>query len=208
MGKEETGKLVSIIGPMFSGKSSLLIAYVEREAIAGRRAVLFKPVIDTRYSAKEVAAHNGRRLEAIPVPTNKEGVKRIISAAKHADTIGIDEVEFWPIDSGIVEALEMLANKGKHIYAAGLNRDYRGIPFESVEKLLPRSDKIESLSAVCMKCGSENATFTQRIVNGKPVTHGKEEERILVGGKELYEPRCRKCFVFPNGERQKRRKSS
>ena len=59
-------------------------------------------------------------------------------------------------------------------------------------EIIARADQVYSLTAVCAKCG-EDATFTQRVMNGKEVFG----EQIKIGGVESYEPRCRKCFVYP-----------
>jgi len=189
-----SGQLVVICGPMFSGKTSRLLELLEREMIAGRRIELFKPEIDARYSSSEVVTHKGLKLPARVVPITGAGVKRIVATSRKVDVVGVDEAQFWPPAVELPKALEMLAFSGKRVYVSVLNRDHAGEPFGNAMELLARADVIHSLTAVCVKCGGE-AYFTQRTSEGREVFG----PQVVVGGKELYEPRCRKCYVRPAG---------
>jgi thymidine kinase len=182
-----------IIGPMFSGKTSELIRLVEREIYARRKAAIFKPSFDTRYSAKQVASHNGLRYGAYSIAATKVGVSRIasVAASKKLDVIGVDEVNFFP--EAIVDVLDAQASRRK-VIACGLNLNFKAEPFLSTMELAARADRVRYLSAVCVRCGGE-ATRTQRLVNGKPAP--RSSPVIIVGGKELYEPRCRDCYEPP-----------
>lgn len=194
MHKQGKGKFVVISGPMFSGKTSRLIELLEREMIAGRKIELFKPEIDKRYTLAEVVTHKGTRLPAKVLSLDKNGLDTLFQYGKDCDAIGVDEAQFWPADSELPKVLDKLAFMGKMVYASVLNRDHAGLPFGIAMELMARADYIQSLSAVCSKCGSDDAYFTQRVVEGKEVFG----ERVKVGGKELYEPRCRNCFVRPS----------
>jgi thymidine kinase len=191
-----SGQLVVIAGPMFSGKTSRLLELLERELIAGRRIELFKPQIDSRYSASEVVTHKGLKLPARVVPITKEGVSSIVSTSRRVDVVGVDEAQFWPPEVELPRVLERISYTGRRVYASVLNRDHTGEPFGNAMELLARADVIHSLSAVCVKCGGE-AYFTQRTSEGKEIFGAQ----VVVGGKELYEPRCRKCYVRPKGAR-------
>jgi thymidine kinase len=179
-----------IIGPMFSGKTSELIRLVEREIYAKRRGAIFKASFDRRYSAKEVATHNGLRYAAYSIAATKEGIKKIpgLVQKEGLDVIGVDEVNFFPVE--IVKLLDGLAYT-KRVIACGLNMNFKAEPFSSTMELAARADRVRYLSAVCMKCGQE-ATRTQRLIGGKPAP--KNSPVIVVGGKEMYEPRCRDCY--------------
>jgi len=190
-----TGKLIVITGPMFSGKTSRLIEFLEREMLAGRNTLLFKPEIDKRYDNNFVTTHKGIKLPAIVLNNDNEGAKKIYELSKNVDVIGIDEAQFWDHNSILPEISDKIASENKIVYIAALNKNHLGIPFKTSMEILSRADQIYSLTAVCAKCG-EDATFTQRILNGKE-TFG---ETIKIGGKESYEPRCRNCFVFPDEE--------
>jgi thymidine kinase len=187
------GKMVIIMGPMFSGKTSRLIEYLEREMIAGRNISLFKPRIDSRYSESEVVTHKGIRLPAVVLDTSQDGVRILRESVMNSQAVGVDEAQFWPLQTELPRVLEEIAFMGKTVYVSVLNRDHKGEPFGGAMELLARADLVESLSAVCAKCG-DDAYFTQRVLAGKEVFG----EQVKVGGKELYEPRCRSCFVRPS----------
>ncbi len=178
---------------MFSGKTSELIRLVEREVYAKRKGAIFKIAFDKRYSAREVVTHNGLRYDAYMVASSDEGLRKIeeITNSDGLDAIGVDEVNFFP--SALVGVLDKLADK-KKVIACGLNLNFKAEPFATTMELAARADRVRYLSAVCVVCGQE-ATRTQRLVEGKPAP--KESPIIAVGGKEMYEPRCRNCFAPP-----------
>lgn len=188
------GFLEVITGPMFAGKTTELIKRIERQMFAKRRAALFKPSVDNRYSEDEVVAHNGLRYEAFVVPTDERGVQKIVEVTKREgyEVIGVDEVQFFPIS--IVDALETLADEGVYVIASGLNLDFKADPFPVTKELLVRADNIVYLTAVCTICGRP-ATRSQRLIDGKPAP--RDSPVILVGGRESYEARCREHHVVP-----------
>jgi len=182
-----------IIGPMFSGKTSELIRLVEREVYAKRKGGIFKVTFDKRYSAHQVATHNGLRYDAYTVASSTKGLRKIeeVTEANGLDAIGVDEVNFFP--EAVVGVLDRLADR-KRVIACGLNLNFRAEPFPTTMELAARADRVRYLSAVCVVCGQE-ATRTQRLIAGKPAP--RNSPIIIVGGKELYEPRCRNCYVPP-----------
>lgn len=182
-----------IMGPMFSGKTSELIRLVEREVYAKKKGAIFKIAFDKRYSAKQVVTHNGLRYDAFTVDTSAEGLRRIedLADSKRLDAIGVDEVNFFPQE--LVGILDRLADSAK-VIACGLNLNFRAEPFPTTMQLAARADRVRYLSAVCVVCGQE-ATRTQRLIGGKPAP--KDSPVIAVGGKEMYEPRCRACYAPP-----------
>ncbi len=182
-----------IIGPMFSGKTSELIRLVEREVYAKKKGAIFKIAFDKRYSARQVVTHNGLRYNAYTVSSSDEGVKKIeeVAEANGLDAIGVDEVNFFP--KVVVDVLDRLADK-RRVIACGLNLNFRAEPFPTTMELAARADRVRYLSAVCVVCGQE-ATRTQRLIAGKPAP--RDSPTIVVGGKEMYEPRCRKCYAPP-----------
>jgi thymidine kinase len=178
---------------MFSGKTSELIRLVEREAFAKKKAGIFKPSFDRRYSVKEVATHNGLRYDAYSLAATEDEVLTIPELVRNnsLDVIGFDEVQFFP--SQIIAICEKLAYE-KRVIVCGLNLSFRAEPFETTMQLAARADNVKYLSAVCVVCGREG-TRTQRLIDGQPAP--RDSPTIVVGGKELYEPRCRTCYVAP-----------
>ena len=183
-----------VAGPMFAGKTSELIRLVEREVYAKKHAGIFKPSFDTRYSAKEVVTHNGLRYSAFVVPADKAGISKIrsTSAKANLNVVAVDEIQFFPMS--IVKTCVTLADDGKRVIVSGLNLNFRGEPFPTTLEFLSIADKVVFLTAVCVICGGE-ASRTQRLIGGKPAP--KDSPIVVIGGKELYEPRCRTCYQPP-----------
>ena len=174
--------LVVIVGSMFSGKTTELIRRIKRYQFAGKKTVIYKPSIDVRYSVENVNSHDGLKYPARVIPNDERGISILAGEYKLYDVIGIDEIQFFP--SSVVYLIDKISYE-KDVIAAGLNLDYRGKPWETVEKLLPYADQIITVSAVCYICGAE-ATRTIRTSESK--------DRILIGGEENYKPVCRKHF--------------
>jgi len=175
-----TAGLEVICGPMFSGKSEELIRRLRRARIARQRVQVFKPAIDDRYSIDRIVSHSEASLEAIVARSSEDVMKRLDD---RVEVVGIDEVQFF--DRGIIDVCERLANLGKRVIVAGLDLDYRGVPFEPVPQLMAVADYVTKTLAVCMRCGAA-ASRTQRLV--------ASDSRIVVGAMDSYEARCRRCF--------------
>lgn len=169
---------------MFSGKSEELIRRLRRAEIAGQRVVIFKPRIDDRYDAADVVSHAGARMRAIPISS----VAELLARAEGYDVVGIDEVQFF--EPAIVPAALSLADRGARVVAAGLDQDFRRLPFGPVPELLAHAELVDKLQAVCHRCGG-TATTTQRLIGGRPAPYSGET--VLVGAAETYEARCRDC---------------
>jgi thymidine kinase len=177
-----TGWIEVIAGCMFSGKTEELIRRIRRAEIARQRVAIFKPRIDNRFSSDHIVSHSEARLLSTVVEKSSD----ILSRSMDAQVIGVDEGQFF--DHGIVDVAEQLANDGKRVIIAGLDQDYRGKPFEPMPQLLAVAEYITKTLAICMVCGNP-ADRTQRTTDA--------QERVLVGAKDAYEARCRRCFVPP-----------
>jgi thymidine kinase len=167
---------------MFSGKTEELIRRMRRAQIARQQVAIFKPGIDDRYSSDHIVSHSESKLQSVSV----DGSADILRLAGDAQVVGIDEGQFF--DMGIVEVAEELANRGKRVIIAGLDQDYRGKPFEPIPQLLAIAEYITKTLAICVVCGNP-ADRTQRTTAAS--------ERVLVGAKDSYEARCRRCFQPP-----------
>ena len=178
------GWLEVVCGPMFSGKSEEMIRRLRRAEIAGQRIVIFKPRIDDRYDVADVVSHAGVRMRAVPV----DSVPELVARAAGHDVVGIDEVQFF--DRSVAEAALSLCDAGLRVVAAGLDQDFRRLPFGPIPELLAHAELVDKLQAVCHRCGGP-ATTTQRLVDGRPAPYGGDT--IVVGAAEQYEARCRDC---------------
>jgi thymidine kinase len=185
MGKHLQGQIELICGSMFSGKTEELIRRLRRALIAKQQVQVFKPIIDNRYHVERVTSHNGLDFDAQPVPTAQD-----IWAALDPETtvVAIDEVQFF--DQDVIDVCEQLAEAGKRVICAGLDMDFRGVPFGPIPNLLARAELVDKLHAICVVCG-EPASRTQRLIEGQPAAF--DDPIVLVGAAEVYEARCRQC---------------
>lgn len=183
------GHIEVICGSMFSGKSEELIRRVRRAQIARQRVQVFKPALDDRYGAQQVASHDGARVEAVPIA----GSAQILDDLQDGVTVvAIDEAQF--LDDALSQVAQALADRGIRVIAAGLDMDFRGEPFGPMPRLLALAELVDKLQAICMVCGAP-ANRTQRLVNGQPAHY--TDPVILVGAREAYEARCREHHAVP-----------
>ena len=179
------GWIEVITGPMFAGKSEELIRRIKRLEYAHKKTLVFKPKIDNRYSENEIVSHSKIKTRSINIEKAEDILPYI---EKDTEAVVIDEVQF--LDHKIVPLVEDLANRGIRVIVAGLDRDFRGEPFQNMPELLALAEDVTKLTAICMKCGAP-ATRTQRLVNHEPASY--DDPIIIVGASESYEPRCRHC---------------
>ena len=191
--KAPLGSLTVICGSMFSGKTEELIRLVRRAMHARKRVQVFKSSTDTRCDTTVIRTHDGMTFTALAVPDahTLEGL-----LASDVQVVGIEEVQFF--DEAIVALCQRLADSGVQVVAAGLDQDFRGLPFTFMPHLMALADNVMKLHAICKVCGEE-ASRTQRLVDGRPA--GWDEPTILVGADESYEARCRRCHKIRNAPR-------
>ncbi len=184
---QETGWIEVVCGGMFSGKTEELIRRARRAHIAGQEIVIVKPAIDKRYSEDEIVSHNENALPSIIVDT----ADQIVLLTGNAKVVCIDEAQFF--DNRLVDVANTLANDGKRVIIAGLDMDFEGQPFDPMPKLLAIAEYITKLHAICAESG-RIAHYSQRVV--------ENQDRVLVGENEAYEPRARHCFRPPVDKRR------
>jgi thymidine kinase len=181
--KTQLGWIEVICGSMFSGKSEELIRRLRRTIIAKQRVQIFKPVIDSRYSEAEIVSHSEMRMPSISVGSSAELLEKV---DHRTEVIGVDEAQFF--DDGLVNVAERLADQGKRVIIAGLDKDYRGMPFGPIPALMAVAEDVTKTLAICVRCGSP-ANNTQRLV--------ESDELVVVGATGVYEARCRRCYEPP-----------
>jgi thymidine kinase len=179
------GWIEVICGPMFAGKSEELIRRIKRLEYAKRKVMVFKPIIDNRYSADEVVSHSNLKANSVAIRQAKD-IMDLVDPTTFA--IAVDEVQF--LDKEILSIAQKLALRGIRVILAGLDTDFRGEPFPITGALMTIAEDVLKLTAICVVCGAP-ATKTQRIINGIPAS--VNEPIIKVGASESYEPRCRHC---------------
>ena len=180
---QRSGWIEVITGCMFSGKTEELIRRIRRAQIARQKVGIFKPGIDNRYHESEVVSHDKKSILSVAI----EHSSQLLDHKEDFEVIGIDEAQFF--DEKLTEICEKLALSGIRIIVAGLDLDYRGVPFGPIPSLLATAEYVTKVHAICPHCGNL-ATHSYRLTT--------EQETILVGEKDKYEPRCRTCYSMGN----------
>lgn len=173
------GRIEVVCGSMFSGKTEELIRRMKRAKFAKQKVEIFKPSIDTRYSDVNVVSHDQTAIPSTPVDTSST----ILLLSSDIDVVGIDEAQF--LDNGLVEVCNELANRGVRVIVAGLDMDFKGVPFGPMPALCAIADDVTKVHAICVRCGSL-AYLSHRLV--------QNDKRVLLGEKMEYEPLCRDCY--------------
>jgi thymidine kinase len=180
------GWIEVITGSMFSGKSEELIRRLRRAQIAKQRVQIFKPIVDNRYSDTAIVSHSEMKMPSVNVVSSLELFAQVKPST---EVVGVDEGQFF--DSGLPDVCARLAASGKRVIVAGLDLDYRGVPFDPMPQLLATAEYITKTLAICMVCGGPG-NRTQRLV--------ESNDRVLVGASGTYEARCRHCYEPPEDQ--------
>ncbi len=180
---QRSGWIEVVCGSMFSGKTEELIRRIKRAKFANQKIQIFKPEKDIRYHIEKVVSHDENSIESIPIRTSREIYQHI----SDVNVVGIDEAQF--LDNNLPEVCQKLAIRGIRVIVAGLDMDYKGRPFGPMPDLLAVAEYITKVHAICPHCGNL-ATHSYRLTD--------EEETVVLGEKDKYEPRCRMCFEMGN----------
>ena len=184
--RHRQGRIEVICGSMFSGKTEELIRRMKRATFARQRVVIFKPRIDRRYSESNVVSHDRNEIPSTPIDSAGEllpSLPRGEGGAFCIDVVGIDEAQFF--DDAIVSVCNELADNGVRVIVAGLDMDFRGVPFGPIPSLCAVADAVDKVHAICVRCGAL-AYVSHRLV--------PDASRVLIGEQTAYEPLCRECY--------------
>ena len=173
------GRIEVVCGSMFSGKTEELIRRMRRAQFARQRVEIYKPAIDTRYSEDDVVSHDQTHIPSTPLDSSTS----ILLLSSDIDVVGIDEAQFF--DNGLVDVCNELANRGVRVIVAGLDMDFRGVPFGPMPALCAIADDVTKVHAICVKCGSLAYVSHRKVAS---------DRRVLLGETGEYEPLCRECY--------------
>lgn len=173
------GRIEVICGSMFSGKTEELIRRLKRAEFARQSVEIFKPSIDTRYAEQDVVSHERNSIPSTPVDSSAS----ILLLGSDTDVVGIDEAQFF--DENLIDVCNELANRGTRVIVAGLDLDFKGVPFGPMPGLCAVADEVTKVHAICVRCGAL-AYVSHRTVD--------DEKRVLLGEQTVYEPLCRACY--------------
>jgi len=176
---KKKGWIEVVCGSMFSGKTEELIRRMKRAQFAKQNVEIFKPGVDTRYDEEKVVSHDSNEIHSTPVPSSSN----IPILATNVDVVGIDEAQFF--DDGLVAVCNQLANSGIRVIVAGLDMDFKGVPFGPMPGLMASAEYVTKVHAICMRCGDlANHSFR----------FGEKKDLVLLGEVDEYEPLCRSCY--------------
>jgi thymidine kinase len=180
---QRSGWIEVICGSMFSGKTEELIRRLKRAKFANQRVEVYKPRVDTRYDEVKVVSHDATEVLATPI----ENASKLLENTEGVNVVGIDEAQFF--DAELTEVCQKLAIRGVRVIIAGLDMDYRGVPFGPMPQLLAVAEYITKVHAICPHCGNLATHSYRKVVN---------TQQVMLGEKESYEPRCRSCYAMGN----------
>ena len=175
-------------GTMGSAKTMNLLAVAHNYRSQGKRVMLLKPRLDTRFSSKAIVSRSGLSIDADMLlekdtrldPRDFEGLACVL----------VDEAQF--LSAAAIEELRGLTLKpGVPVICYGLRTDFQSRLFEGSKRLLELADSIEEVKVTCQFC-NRKAILNMRFVDGKPTSSG---EQIVLGGDESYAPACYACFA-------------
>ena len=176
------GKLETIVGAMFAGKTSELLKRILWAKHQNKKIIVIKPSIVNRYSNEKIITHNDLSHECYAMSNWEKALKIFTFDKNEVDMVFLDEIQFMDTHETL-KNVDIILNNGIDVVCAGLDQDSRGKPWETSSMLLGLSDKILKIYGFCNVCGLE-ATKTYRKTEGG--------QRTQVGAANIYEPRCLK----------------
>lgn len=179
-GHKKPGCIEVVCGSMFSGKTEELIRRLRRAQFANQKIAIFKPAIDKRYSDVEVVSHDFHKIKSTPIAS----ASQMLDIPADVQVVGVDEAQFF--DDSLVDVCQTLAGRGVRVIVAGLDTDFKGVPFGPIPMLMAVAEDVQKVHAICVRCGNL-ANFSHRL--------NKSEDLVLLGEKNVYEPLCRDCYL-------------
>ena len=176
-------KLYFRYGTMDSAKSLNLLAVAHNYKKQGKRVLLMKPRLDTRFGANTISSRAGLEAEAdlmIDEDTTLDPRDYV-----GLDCILVDEAQFLP--PHVIEDLRRITvDPGVPVICYGLRTDFRTRLFPGAQRLMELADGIEEVKVTCQYC-KKKAICNLRFVNGSATVHGPQ---IQLGADEQYAPVC------------------
>lgn len=178
------GFLDLVVGSMFSGKTEYLID-IYNKFKDEKKIFVINHNLDNRYDNNQIVSHNRNKIPVNMKTTNLSEIS--LNSIDNYHIFIINEGQFFP---DLIEFVQNLLNKKKHIYISGLDGDYKQEKFGQILDLIPLCDNITKLKSICNICHEKKGIFSKRIVD--------LQQKILVGSEETYIPICRFCFDNEN----------
>jgi len=176
-------KLYFRYGTMDSAKSMNLLAVAHNYRKQGKRVLLVKPRLDTRFGPGKISSRSGLEAEAdLLVDSETQLDPRDFD---NLDCVLVDEAQF--LAPSVVEDLRRITvDPGVPVICYGLRTDFRTKLFPGAQRLMELADGIEEVKVTCQYC-AKKAICNLRFVNGTPTVRGPQ---IQLGADETYAPVC------------------
>ncbi len=176
-----------VLGPMWAGKSSLIIGKIRRYRAIGWEVLVITDQIDDRYGHNIISSHDKEIQAALAI--NDLSTLYEEPTYKDAKLVVIDEAQFF---TGLYDFVKTAVERDKkHVVCVGLDGDADRKPFGEILSLIPLCDNVEKIKSLCAECSDGTpALFSHRLVT--------TDEQIQVGAENMYKPLCRKHFLKKN----------
>ena len=191
----QSGYLKLILGPMFSGKTSLIVEEYKKYTFIGKRVCVINYFADTRYDMSMLSTHDKVMIPCIMSQTISDLWSNCENSQynniRNADVILINEGQFF---GDLYECvLDMVEAHNKIVYICGLDGDFMRNRFGKILDLIPYCDQVVKLNSLCSVCrDGTKAAFSHRI--------SRESGQIVIGGADSYVALCRKCYILSTCE--------
>lgn len=180
-------KLYFRYGTMSSGKTLILLAVAHSYEVQGKRVLLLKPSLDTRFDPTLIRSRSGLEKTAHFLVAADTALKADQLAG--IDCILVDEAQF--LSPAFVEHLRSISlNLDIPVICYGLRTDFATRLFEGAKRLMELADAIEEIKTTCASC-NKKAVFNMRVAHGAPTLEGPV---IDLGAEEKYVSMCGACY--------------
>ena len=180
-------KLYFRYGTVSSAKTLNLLAVAHNYRSQGKRILITKPALDTRFGDRMIASRAGLHAEADMLIHDGIVPEPAMLAVAGGACILVDEVQFLP--PSVIDVFRVVATEHNvPVICYGLRTDFRARLFAGAQRLFELADSIEEIKTTCFHC-NKKAIFNERVENGVRVTDGAAPQ-FLLGADDTYRPVC------------------
>lgn len=182
-------KLYFRYGTVNSAKTLNLLAVAHNYRQQGKRVLIVKPALDTRWGLEWITSRAGPKMPADLVLESNSVITT--DDLTGVSCLLVDEAQFLSLF--VIEQLAHIAHHGPDIpvICYGLRTDFRTKLFPAAARLLELADSIEEVKTTCQYC-ERKAIFNLKFVDGMPTREGPSVE---LGAEEKYAPTCALCYA-------------
>lgn len=189
-------KLYFRYGTMNSSKTANLLMVAHNYESQGKKVILIKPEIDSRYGTDIIKSRANLERKADRVINSRTDLiahgTEWWDKNQNSDCILVDECQFLT-----VKQIEQLRDISTYtpVICYGLRTDYRSILFPASKRLMELADSIEEVKTTCVKC-NRKAIINAKYINsdGKKSIVKSGSDKPDIGAEEKYQAMCWKCW--------------